>query len=59
MMAHFGKNPVSGGRPPMESNKREVIVRVMGSLFHIREIEVIVVEVYVIRTINIGIVRRI
>lgn len=58
MIAHFGKNPVSGGRPPRDSRRREVMVRIMGVLFHIREIEVIVVEVFIIRIINIGIVKR-
>lgn len=44
MMIHLGKNPVSGGRPPKDRRRREVIVRIIGVLFHNSDIELIVVE---------------
>lgn len=56
MMAHFGKNPVSGGRPPSDSRIKEVIVKIIGVLFHISETELIVVDEFIVRAINIGIV---
>lgn len=40
MMAHFGKNPVSGGRPPVDSRINEIIGRAIGILFHMSDIEV-------------------
>ena len=57
MIAHFGKNPVRGGRPPSDSKINRIVSRVEGVLFHMREIEFIVVELFMIRVINIGIVR--
>ena len=33
MIIHFGKNPVSGGRPPRDSNISEIIVSIAGVLF--------------------------
>lgn len=57
MMAHFGRNPVSGGRPPSDSRTKEVIVRIIGVLFHRSEIELIVVDEFIMRVPNIGIVR--
>lgn len=57
MIAHFGRNPVSGGRPPRDSRIREVIVRIVGVLFHRSEMELIVVEELRVSAMNIGIVR--
>lgn len=57
MMTHFGRNPVSGGRPPRDRRIKEVIIRVAGVLFHRREMELIVVEEFSISAMNIGIVR--
>lgn len=34
MIIHFGKNPVSGGRPPRESIMIRTDVAVTGDLFH-------------------------
>lgn len=59
MIAHFGRNPVSGGRPPKDRRSMEVIVKIIGVLFHIREMEEIVMEVLIIRAINIETVSRI
>lgn len=57
MIAHFGRNPVRGGRPPSDSKISRIVNRVEGVLFHVREIEFIVVELFIIRVKNIGIVR--
>lgn len=57
MIAHFGRNPVSGGRPPSDSRIKEVMVRIIGVLFHRSEIELIVVDEFIMRLINIGIVK--
>lgn len=56
-MVHFGRNPVRGGRPPRDRRIREVIIRIVGVLFHSSEIELIVVEEFIVSAINIGIVR--
>lgn len=57
MIIHFGKNPVSGGRPPRDRRITDIIVNVVGVLFHRSEIELIVVDEFIMRIINIGIVR--
>lgn len=57
MIAHFGRNPVSGGRPPRDRRIREVIVRIVGVLFHRSEMELIEVEEFNDSVINSGIVR--
>lgn len=41
MIAHLGRNPVSGGKPPVDSRIRDIIGRAIGILFHISDIEVI------------------
>ena len=41
MMSHFGKNPVSGGRPPVDSSKIDIEGSRIGILFHKRESELI------------------
>lgn len=46
MIIHFGKNPVSGGRPPRDSNISEIIVSIAGVLFHRSEIELMVIELF-------------
>lgn len=56
MMAHFGRNPVSGGRPPRDNKVSDVIIRIVGVLFHRSEIELIVVDELSIIARNIGIV---
>lgn len=40
MIAHLGRNPVSGGRPPVDSRINEIIGRAIGILFHMSDIEV-------------------
>ena len=57
MIIHFGKNPVSGGRPPRDSNISEIIVSIAGVLFHRSEIELMVIELLSISAMNIGAVR--
>lgn len=40
MMAHLGRNPVSGGSPPVDSKINEIMGRAIGILFHISDMEV-------------------
>lgn len=56
IMAHFGRNPVSGGSPPRDNRINGIIVSVVGVLFHNSEIELIVVDELSISIINMGIV---
>lgn len=37
MIAHFGKNPVSGGRPPVDSRINEIMGSAIGILFHMSD----------------------
>ena len=57
MIIHFGKNPVSGGMPPRDSNISEIIFSIAGVLFHRSEIELMVIELFSISAMNIGAVR--
>lgn len=57
IIAHFGKNPVSGGRPPRERRINGINTRVVGALFHRSEIELIVVDALSISMRNMGTVR--
>lgn len=57
MIIHFGRNPVSGGRPPRDSNISEIIVSIAGVLFHRSEIELMVIELFSMSAMNIGTVR--
>lgn len=43
MIAHFGKKPVRGGRPPKDSMVAKISIVINGSLFHIWDSEVVVV----------------
>lgn len=54
MMAHFGRNPVSGGSPPVESRINEVIGSAIGILFHMSDMEVIDVNECEWKIMNIG-----
>lgn len=56
IMAHFGKNPVSGGSPPKDKRINGIIVSIVGVLFHNNEIELIVVDELSISIMNMGIV---
>lgn len=56
IMAHFGRNPVSGGSPPVDSRISEIMGRAIGILFHISDMEVIDVNEWVWRIKNIGMV---
>lgn len=40
MMAHLGRNPVSGGRPPVDSRINEIMGSAIGILFHMSDMEV-------------------
>lgn len=57
MIIHFGRNPVSGGRPPRDSSISEIIVSIAGVLFHRSEIELMVIELFSMSAMNIGTVR--
>lgn len=57
MIAHFGKNPVRGGRPPKDNRISEVMARIVGVLFHNIEMVLIVVVEFIMRAMNIGIVK--
>lgn len=59
MMAHFGKNPVSGGNPPVDSSVNEIMGSAIGILFHISDMEVMDVNECAWKIRNIGIVIRI
>lgn len=56
MIAHFGRNPVSGGRPPVDSRINEIMGIAIGILFHISDMEVIDVNECAWKTKNMGIV---
>lgn len=49
MINHFGKNPVSGGKPPRDNIVMKTIVVVRGSLFHVCDNEVVVVDEVIMR----------
>lgn len=52
----MGKNPVSGGRPPKDSMVINIIVVISGSLFHVCESEVVVVDEVIMRSEKVVIV---
>jgi len=52
----LGKNPVSGGSPPVDNKINEIIGKAIGILFHISDIEVIDVNEWVWKMRNMGIV---
>lgn len=56
IMIHLGRNPVSGGRPPVDSRISEIMGRAIGILFHISDMEVIDVNECVWRMDSIGMV---
>lgn len=58
MIAHFGRNPVRGGRPPRDRRIREVMIRIVGVLFQDSEMELIDVDELIMSAINIGMVRE-
>ena len=41
MIAHLGRNPVSGGSPPVDRRISDIIGSAIGILFHMWDIEVI------------------
>lgn len=45
IITHFGKNPVSGGRPPVDRRSVDMAGSNIGALFHIRDKELIEVLV--------------
>lgn len=53
---HFGRNPVSGGRPPRDNIVIKMIVVIRGNLFHVCDSEVVVVEEVVMRSKKVVIV---
>lgn len=56
MINHFGKNPVSGGRPPIDNIMVNIIIVIRGMLFHMRAIEVVVVAELVISNMKVVVV---
>lgn len=58
MMAHLGRNPVSGGSPPVDSRISEIMGSAIGILFHIRDIEAMDVNECAWKIMNMGIVIR-
>lgn len=55
-MAHLGRNPVSGGSPPVDSKINEIIGRAIGILFHMSDMEEIDVNEWVLKMKNMGVV---
>lgn len=53
MISHFGRNPVKGGNPPRDNIIIKIIVVITGSLFHVRDNEVVVVAEFVISNIKV------
>lgn len=56
MIVHLGRNPVSGGSPPVDSKINEIMGRVIGILFHMSDNEVIDVNEWVRNIRNMGVV---
>lgn len=56
MIAHFGRNPVSGGSPPVDSRINEIMGSAIGILFHMSDMEVMDVNECEWKIINMGIV---
>lgn len=59
MISHLGRNPVSGGRPPVDNKIIDRVGSSVGILLHSRDMEVIEVVVYRLMIMNIGTVSRI
>lgn len=56
MIAHLGRNPVSGGSPPVDNRINEIIGRATGILFHMSDMEVMDVNEWVWKIRNMGMV---
>ena len=52
MMIHFGRNPVSGGSPPSDSNRIISIVVRIGALFHSCDRDRVVVVLFRFKIMN-------
>lgn len=59
MIAHFGRNPVRGGRPPRDNRIADAMARIIGVLFHASESELIDVAEFIMSVMNIGTVSKI
>lgn len=59
IIIHFGKNPVNGGRPPKDNIIIRINVVVSGILFHMWDKEVVMIDVFIINTMNVVVVIRI
>lgn len=53
MIIHFGKNPVSGGRPPKDIMIVKIIMVMNGSLFHICDNEAVVVVELIMSSVKV------
>ena len=54
MIIHFGINPDSGGRPPIESRVAIIRLVMMGILFHVWDRDKVVVAELWINSMNIA-----
>lgn len=59
MIAHFGRNPVRGGRPPRDNRITDAMTRIIGVLLHASESELIDVAEFIMSVMNIGTVSKI
>lgn len=53
MIIHFGRNPVSGGRPPKDIMIVKIIMVMNGSLFHICDNEAVVVVELIMSSVKV------
>lgn len=53
MIIHFGRNPVRGGRPPSDSIMTSVDKVIRGILFHVWDNISVVVEEYMMNSMNV------
>lgn len=59
MIIHFGRNPVRGGRPPSDNIITSVDRVIRGILFHVWDSISVVVEEFIINSMNVVRVIRI
>lgn len=59
IIAHLGRNPVSGGSPPVDSKISETMGRAIGILFHMSDMDVMDVNEWAWSMRNMGMVMMI
>lgn len=57
IMAHLGRNPVSGGNPPVDSKISEIVGSIIGVLLHMSDKELMLLDELCFSIINVGTVR--